>query len=253
MPRRRRKNRRRSRRGRFSFLYKVLSILLICGAIVGAMTFLFRVNAIEITGVSHYSEAEILSAAGIKQGDNLYLINKYDVADDIFEKLPFVQAVKINRRLPETLTIAVQECIPVGTVKQEGGTWLISSRGKILASVSEEEALIYPVIDGVTLLSPAVGTTIALGEEHRATEEKMLELFLKLEEKGMVSELRGVHMGEESMITMDYADRFTVKFAWDADFDYKLQNLQVVISKLEVNETGIIDLTRDGVANFIPY
>ena len=69
----------------------------------------------------------------------------------------------------------------------------------------------------------------------------------------MIAELRGIHMGEESVITMDYADRFTVKFAWDADFDYKLQNLQVVISKLEVNETGVIDLTRDGVANFIPY
>ena len=252
MPRRRRNHKRR-RRGRFSFLYKVLSVLLICGAIVGAMTFLFRVNEIEISGVSHYSEAEILTAAGVKQGDNLYLINKYDVADDIFAELPFVQSVQINRRLPDTLTIAVQECIPVGAVKQDGGTWLISSRGKILASVEAEEAMIYPVIDGVTLLSPAVGTTIALGEEKKETELKMLELFLEMEEKNMLPQLRGVHMGDESVITMDYADRFTVKFAWDADFDYKLQNLQVVISKLEVNETGVIDLTRDGVANFIPY
>ena len=46
MPRRRRSNRRR-RRGRFSFLYKVLSVLLICGAILGAMTFLFRINTID--------------------------------------------------------------------------------------------------------------------------------------------------------------------------------------------------------------
>ena len=250
---RRRRNNRRRRRGRFSFLYKVLSVLLICGAIVGAMTFLFRVNAIEITGLSHYSEAELLAAAGVKQGDNLYLINKYDVADDIFADLPFVQSVQINRRLPDTLTIAVQECIPAGAVKQEGGTWLVSSRGKILASIEAEEAMIYPVIDGVTLLSPAVGTTVALGEEQKVTEAKLLELLLKLEEKEMIAELRGIHMGEESVITMDYADRFTVKFAWDADFDYKLQNLEVVISKLEVNETGVIDLTRDGVANFIPY
>jgi len=69
----------------------------------------------------------------------------------------------------------------------------------------------------------------------------------------MIAETKGIHMGDGAFITVDYADRFTVKFAWDADFDYKLQNLQVVISKLEVNETGVIDLTRDGVANFIPY
>ena len=85
---RRRRNNRRRRRGRFSFLYKVLSVLLICGAIVGAMTFLFRVNAIEITGLSHYSEAELLAAAGVKQGDNLWNIGKrYYVPVDTLRSL----------------------------------------------------------------------------------------------------------------------------------------------------------------------
>ena len=252
MPRRRRSNRRR-RRGRFSFLYKVLSVLLICGAILGAMTFLFRINTIEITGVSHYTQDEILAASGIKQGDNLYLINKYDVADDIFARLPYVQTVQIHRRLPDTMTLEVQECTVAGAVTQEGGVWLISSHGKILENITPVDAGNYPVIDGITLLAPAVGTTIALGEEYRFAEERLLELMVKLEEKGMIAETKGIHMGDGAFITVDYADRFTVKFAWDADFDYKLQNLQVVISKLEVNETGVIDLTRDGVANFIPY
>lgn len=252
MPRRRRSNRRR-RRGRFSFLYKVLSVLLICGAILGAMTFLFRINTIEISGVSRYTKEEVLEASGIKQGDNLYIINKYDVADDIFARLPYVQTVQINRRLPDTMTIDVQECTVAGAVTQEGGVWLVSSHGKILENIAPADAAAYPVIDGITLLSPAVGTAIALGEENRMTEEKLLDLLAKLEEKGMLAEMKGIHMGDGAFITMDYADRFTVKFAWDADFDYKLQNLQVVISKLEVNETGVIDLTRDGVANFIPY
>ncbi len=252
MPRRRRSNRRR-RRGRFSFLYKVLSVLLICGAILGAMTFLFRINTIEITGISHYTQEEILSASGIRQGDNLYLINKYDVADDIFAALPYVQTVQINRRLPDTITIDVQECTVAGAVQQEGSAWLISSHGKILEAVTPAAAAEYPVIDGVTLLAPAVGTTLALGEENQLTEQRLLDLLQTLEERGMFHEMEGIHMGEGAFITMDYAGRFTVKFAWDADFDYKLQNLQVVISKLEVNETGVIDLTRDGVANFIPY
>ena len=102
---RRRNSSRHRRRGSFSFLYKVLSVLLICGAILGAMTFLFRINTIEITGVSHSTQDEILAASGIKQGDNLYLINKYDVADDIFARLPYVQTVQIHRRLPDTMTL----------------------------------------------------------------------------------------------------------------------------------------------------
>ena len=51
---------------------------------------------------------------------------------------------------------------------------------------------------------------------------------------------------------MDYAQRFTVKFAYGADFVYKLSNLNQVIEQLEENEEGIIDLTVDGRANVIP-
>ena len=49
MARRRHSNRRR-RRGNFGFLYKLLSVLVICAAVVMALTLFFRVDTIEVTG-----------------------------------------------------------------------------------------------------------------------------------------------------------------------------------------------------------
>ena len=51
MAARRRHSNRRRRRGTFGFLYKLLSVFLICGCLVAAITLFFRVDTIEVTGM----------------------------------------------------------------------------------------------------------------------------------------------------------------------------------------------------------
>ena len=112
MARRRHSNRRH--RGGFSVLYKLLSILIICTAIIVALTLFFRVDTIVVSGQERYTSQEIQDATGIAQGDNLFLLNKYDVAQNIVKALPYVEEIRISRKLPDTLLIEVREC---GTLK----------------------------------------------------------------------------------------------------------------------------------------
>ena len=56
---RRKHTKRRRGRGGFGFLYKLLSVLLICGAILTAMTLFFRVGGIVVTGQKRYTAEEI--------------------------------------------------------------------------------------------------------------------------------------------------------------------------------------------------
>lgn len=74
---RRRGSARRRRRGGSGFLYKLLSVFLICGCLVAAITLFFRVDTVVITGEKRYTEAEIRQASGVGDGDNLFLLNKY--------------------------------------------------------------------------------------------------------------------------------------------------------------------------------
>ena len=60
----RRRHSSRRRRGSSGFLYKLLSVLVICGAIIAALTLFFRVETIAVSGQRRYTEAEIIEAGG---------------------------------------------------------------------------------------------------------------------------------------------------------------------------------------------
>ena len=129
---RRRHSNRRHRGGSFGFLYKVLSMLVICGAIVAALTLFFRVGTVVVTGQERYTAEEVREASGVAEGDNLILLNKHTVAHQLVEKLPYIEEVHPYRRLPDTLIIEVKECGEPLAVLQDGFAWLVSPGGKIV-------------------------------------------------------------------------------------------------------------------------
>ena len=181
MARRRHSNRRR-RRGNFGFLYKLLSVLVICAAVVMALTLFFRVDTIEVTGTKRYTEKDVIEASGIQLGDNLFLLNKYEAARSIAEQLPYIdiEDIRIRRELPDTLLIDVAECGTPLAVIQDGSAWLLSPKGKIVEQLPASQAGDYAVIDGCELLAPSVGTDIALSTEFANQQTSLLALLAAL-------------------------------------------------------------------------
>ena len=119
-----------------------------CGVIVVALTLFFRVDTVVVTGTQRYTQQEVIDATGIKTGDNLFLMNKYDVAQNIVGELPYIEEIRINRKLPDTLLIQVEECGTPLALVQDGSAWLISSTGKIVDQKTAAEAADYGAIDG---------------------------------------------------------------------------------------------------------
>ena len=223
MARRRRYNRKR-RRGSFAFLYKLLAFVLICGAIGLALAMFFKIEDIEISGNSRYSKEQIVAAAEVKPGDDLFLLNKYDAAARIRQQLPYVETVQFRRVLPNKLVVQVTECRDPVAIKQNGTVYLLCDKGNIVDTVSAAKWSQYIQIEGLTLL----------------------------DDKGMLHQVQVIDLSDAARITMRYMDRFDVQFLWDADFDYKLDYLAAVVDKLEANEKGTIDMTQEGKASFIP-
>jgi len=245
MAKRRHSNRRH--RGSFGFLYKLLSVLVICGCIVAALTLFFRVTTVEITGQQRYTDEEVLAASGIEQGDNLLLLNKYDAANSIVSALPYIERIRIDRTLPSTLTIEVQECSDPLAILQDGSAWIISSSGRIVDQKGESAAESYGVISGCQLLAPSVGTQIALSTEYAAQQQSLLDLMAALSEAGMLSKVDGIRLDDISAIRMDYIGRFTVKMPYGADYEMKLKILREALAQdvVQDNMTGTFDMMRD--------
>jgi len=183
----------------------------------------------------------------VHPGDNMYLLNKHEVARNILRELPYISTIRINRRLPDTLLIEIQESGKPMAVVQDGSAWLVSSDGKIVEQKPEAEAVNYGLITGCELLAPSVGTSIALATEYAAQQESLINLLEALEDAGITDEVDGIRLDDLSYINMDYGGRFTVRIAYNADYSWELTKLTQTLAREEIqsNMTGTIDLRLD--------
>ena len=251
MAKRRRYNHKR-RRGSFSFLYKLLAFVLICTAIALALTLFFRIRTIQVSGNDRYTREEIIAAAEVKEGDNLFLMNKYNAAERIRKALPYIETVQFRRMLPDGLSIVVTECADPAAVVQDGKAYLLCDTGNIVDEMAASAARGRMQVKGLTLTGPAVGTQAQAAEGQELTLERLLELMKALDSRDMTGNVSQLDMSDASQLTLRYLDRFDVYFPWDADYGYKLDYLLAVVEKLEVNEKGIINMMQEGKARFIP-
>ena len=241
----------RGRRGRrFGVLYKLLTLVVVCAAAVLALTLIFKVESVEVTGNSRYSAQEIQDACGVSLGDNLYLLSKPDMVQRLHQQLPYIDEVRITRRLPNTLCVQVTEFTTVYAVEQEGTVWLLTSGGKIVETAAERGDT--PIIDGCELLAPSLGGDVSFALELQNRQESLFALLTALESAELTGDVRAIHLGDPTVLSMDYTESFTVEMPYGADYPRLLRYLTLVIEELETTLTGVIDLTRDGEPHFRP-
>lgn len=76
----------------------------------------FRVARVEITGTSYLTRAEILDAAGIEVGARV--LEKRSRLEERIEALPLVESATVERDLPSTLLVTIDEAEPVALVAE---------------------------------------------------------------------------------------------------------------------------------------
>jgi len=193
----------------------------------------------------------VLDASGLELGGNLYFINKFEVKKELFRRLPYVEEIRINRKLPDTLLIEVGECTANAAVPFGDGYWLVSENGKLLEQTQTLEASLV-LLEGLELHEPQAAEKADFGEEGAYRASVALTLLREAARRGMRDKIRRIDLSDDTALNMEYLNRFTVRMPWTADVGYKLDTLETVVNYLENNETGRIDLMTEGKASFIP-
>lgn len=247
MAARRSNKRTRRNRGRFGFLYKFFSFLVILIVVGAGCVVFFRVSNIAVSGESKYTEEEIIDASGIQKGDNLFLISRLGTARRILSQLPYVDEVRIRRALPDGVVITVSECTPAAVVEgNDGGWWVIDSKGKVLEQSETAQRQGLPSVSGIHALLPAEGTELAVTEEENAKKDSLLQLLSALVDRGMEAKVSAIDLSSTANIVLTYDGRFEVTVPQNADFAFKMRALDTLVkNKLQENESGSIDLTRE--------
>lgn len=253
MASRRSNKRKRRNRGRFGFLYKVLSLIIILVVIAAGCVVFFRVEDITVTGVSRYTAQEIIDASGVEKGDNLFLVGSSRTAQKIYSTLPYVDEVNIRHALPDGLVINVTERTPAAVIQGDEGWWIIDAKGKILEQVSKPEQVGVAEVSGLTALLPAVGTTLAVEDAESLKLESLMNLLSALEQRDILGEVSSIDLTSAAEISMVYDGRLTVKMRMSDDFMWQTRVLTESLAQgiIQSNETGVVDLTLDQ-PRFIP-
>ena len=112
-----RKHQRRRGHQHLSWLYGVISLLIILGTVAAGCIVFFRVDRVEVEGARRYTQEEIIGTSGIEYGSNLILFRKDEVVQKLLKDLVYVDQVSVYRDLPSTIRIRVDECEIAGAVK----------------------------------------------------------------------------------------------------------------------------------------
>ena len=255
MAARRDRRRRRRSRGRFGFLYKLLSVLLIAAAILAGCVVFFRVDEVIVVGQSRYTQEEIVAASGVEQGDNLFLINKIQLVEQVLTRLPYVDELTISRKLPDTLVLTVTECVPVAVIQANGAYWLMDAKCKLLEQGDISLAQGQAQILGLIPLGPTVGVGLAAEEEQKLSSLRALLQALNAEQM-MGSVKSFIDLTADNEIRFSYGENLTVVFPMITDeFDKYVYRLKLTLWEMDDRATarsGTLDLTYDNEAHLFP-
>ena len=264
---RKRRRRRRGKGGGARVVLTVLAVLTIIAAMVAAMIIFFKIRTVTVVGDSRYSAAELIAASQIKSGDNMFLFNKFAAQGRIFAGHPYLDEVKISRKLPDAVEIIITECQPVAVLEatvvleeaKEGviqtlarGIFLIDIRGKLLEQLNTGDGQGVPVVEGTSLLRPEVGKYAVFADEQM---QKPLFLVLNtLKDHDILPDIESIDLTERYNISFKYLGRFKVVLGTTEQLDYKLRCVDSVIDDyLSDRDTGTLDVSSpDTAAHFIP-
>lgn len=229
-----------------------LTFFLVIVALIFIMSVFFKVSRIEVRGNSIYSAEEVIRASGITEGDNLFFINGIAAGSRVAVKLPYVDSVQINRGLPNLVIIEVTESKAVGCLKVSDELWSVSSSGKFLSSITQDDSSYIAMISGVSVSEAATGEYIkaASGEENKLAY--LTDILYQIQARGLLGKVTAIDMSDVSNPTFEYDSRFLVKLGAMDNTEYKFGKLLSAVSQLTADDAGTLDVSSGDKVIFNP-
>lgn len=144
-------------------LMLIFSVLLAAG--------IFRVDEVEVTGNSFYSDEEIKALVIGEYPNSLYLMFRYDYLGG--KEIPFVDNVEISLKAPDSIKIRVYEKTLIGYVQYMGSNLYFDKDGTVVESSDE-------VLEGVPCIKGLKFDTLTLNQPLNVDNKEVFEILLSM-------------------------------------------------------------------------
>lgn len=228
----------------------VLGTAFLLAALVLVLVLFFNINSITVSGDDIYSDSDIVTASNVKIGDNLIFVSAKKINSKITEALPYVGSVKIKRRLPATLEIAVTKTVAEYAIMTDGAYALLDGSGKVLEKGLDFVGENIIVANLGTVTSAEAGKTIVL--ENEQIFDKLMQLKSAISETGITG-ITSVNITNIYDIKLVYQGRITLILG-ETDGNKMNQKLSFAKEAIKTQDEensayrGTINLTVSGKA-----
>ncbi len=238
---------------RQKLLLRLATVVAVVLALVFGMSIFFKVQVVNVSGASLYTEYDIFEASGIRKGDSLLGLSKARISGKIHE-LDYVDDIRIRVRLPGTVEIEITEMEVVYEIFDAAGQpWYISSQGKVLG---QQTSLPATQILGVLLTAPVQGELAAAQEpvpsettdgaatvQIPASEQLAAALSMAqyLEGCGVLGEAISLDVSNMSDLRINYSDRYQFLLGDSSQLGVKIAQCVEAAKQVSSYKNGTID------------
>lgn len=232
--------RRKERRARLTKIIAVL-LSLVCGVL--ALTAFFRVEQLEIVGLTRYETQDVLNTFGIKQGDNLFFCDSLRGQKRLLAQYPYFESVSVERDLPSRMVVTVKEAQPIAAVNSTQGGWFVLDKDcRVLERTDQEGAKDAAEVLGLRTPGAEPGQT--LPAEDPDVLEALKTLANGLDKVGLGGKATLYNLQDLDSIWFLYEERFAVCVGDTKNLDHKLAILQALVTgdQFSPSDKGSINL-----------
>ena len=230
----------------------ILTFAVVVIAIVFLMSVFLRISDISVEGNEHYTDAEIINAIDIEQGDNLFFFDRFAAISRVFAKLPYVEEVSLERQLPNKVIITVQECKALAYIAVGDENWTIDRSCKVLGKATDSELETLISVDGLNPGTLLIGERLTSADGDDAIITFISDALYQIQERNMAEHIRGLDFSDPLGAKMEYGTRFTVIIGGKSEVNHKFAMIESVLEQLKEGDSGIIDVSDASVAHFVP-
>jgi cell division protein FtsQ len=160
---RNRKNPKKKRKKKNFFLNIVIVALILVGLYFAATSDIFAIRDITVkSSGAHFTKTMIVDMSGVKTGDNLFKTHTGKAAERL-EKDPYVAGAKVERKIPGTIAITIDEREENYAMDIGGRFAILDWSGMVLRL--DDKAPELPLIEGIETEKAVTGAAVKAARE----------------------------------------------------------------------------------------
>ena len=210
----------------------LLSLVFIFSVLLAAG--IFRVDKVEVTGNSYYTEEEIKQLVMGEHNNSLYLVFLYDYLDG--KEIPFVDSVEVSMKAPNHIKIRVYEKTMIGYVQYMGSNLYFDKDGTVVESSGE-------ILQGVPCIKGLKFDTLTLYQPLNVSNKDIFDILLSITQMMKKYELEPDAItlqkdGEEIILTFA---NVRINLGNGKNMDQKAARIQSLLPDLE-DKSGVLHM-----------